>query len=142
MEEDRLAPIAWMEVLETGVQELDDDHRTLIDQCNALGTLMAGGGAWTDVVEASRRLAQRCADHFRSEEALLDRTEFPRRERHKLQHREMERRFNDLVDYLAGVDGSSPDHRTAARGVRTTLVDILFRHDLDYKSHLQQVAGR
>jgi hypothetical protein len=54
----------------------------------------------------------------------------------------MERRFDDLVGFLAGVDGSSPEHRQAAQAMRTTLVDILFRHDLDYKSHLQHVAGR
>jgi len=142
MEENSVAPISWTEVLETGVPALDQDHRALIDQCNTLTELMDGGAAWAAVVEGARRLAEKCTEHFRGEEALLDRTEFPRRERHKLQHREMERRFQDLVGFLAGVDGSSAEHRKAARAVRTTLIDILFRHDLDYKSHLQQTAGR
>jgi hemerythrin len=142
MQEDRISPIAWTDVLETGVPELDDDHRALIDQCNALAAAMDDGGAWAEVVEAACRLAQSCIEHFSSEEALLERTEFPRRERHKAQHREIERRFANLVDFLSGVDGSSPEHRKAARAVRTTLVDILFRHDLDYKSHLQHVVGR
>ena len=142
MEEKGVAPIAWTEVLETGVPELDADHQALIGECNALTTLMEGSAAWAEVVEGARRLAKRIVEHFRSEETLLDRTEFPRREHHKAQHREMERRFQDLVAFLAGVDGSSAEHRKAARSVRTTLVDILFRHDLDFKSHLQQTAGR
>jgi hemerythrin len=141
-EEAGMAPIAWMEVLETGVEQLDADHRTLIDQCNSLTELMETENRWPEVVQVAHRLAQSCAAHFRSEEALLEQTEFPRRERHKAQHREMERRFNDLVTFLSGVDGTDPKHREAARAVRNTLVDILFRHDLDYKSHLQQVAGR
>ena len=142
MKEHGVAPIAWAEVLETGVPELDEDHRGLISQCNILTQLMDGGALWAEVVEGARLLAGSCIEHFRSEEALLDRTEFPRRERHKAQHREMEQRLQDLVAFLASVDGSSAEHRKAARTVRTTLVDILFRHDLDYKSHLQHVAGR
>jgi hemerythrin len=142
MNSDVFTPIAWTDVLETGIPELDEDHRTLIEQCNALTALMHAEVAWSEVVAATRRLAETCIEHFRSEEALLERTEFPRRDRHKAQHREMERRFKNLVDFLAGVDGSSPEHRKSAEAVRTTLVDILFRHDLDYKSHLQHAAGR
>jgi hemerythrin-like metal-binding protein len=139
---DAISPIVWMDVLETGVQALDEDHRALIGQCNTLTALMEGGGTWNEVVDAARRLAEKCGEHFRSEEAFLDQAEFPRRERHKAQHREMERRFSELVGFLAGVDGSSPEHRKAAQAVRGTLIDILFRHDLDYKSHIQHVAGR
>jgi hemerythrin-like metal-binding protein len=137
-----MAPIAWMDVLETGVAELDADHRSLIAECNSLTELMDRGGRWDAVVESVRRLALNCTQHFREEEALLERTDFPRRDRHAAQHREIERRFNELVAFLCGVDGSDPEHRNAARAVRNTLVDILFRHDLDYKSHLQHVTGR
>jgi hemerythrin len=142
MKEDAISPIAWIEVLETGIAELDEEHRTLIDHCNILTQLMEGAGAWSDIVAAAHRLAEKCSAHFRSEEAMLDQTEFPRRERHKAQHRQMEQRFRDLVDFLSGADGSSPEHRSAAQAMRDTLIDILFRHDLDYKSHLQQAAGR
>jgi hemerythrin len=142
MEGKSVAPIEWVEVLETGVPELDEDHQALIGQCNALTGLMEHGAAWAEVVEAARQLAESCTEHFRSEEALLDKTEFPRRDRHKVQHREMERRFQELIAFLAGVDGSSAEHRKAARAMRTTLVEILFRHDLDFKSHLQHSAGR
>jgi hemerythrin len=139
---DVVSPIAWMEVLETGVQELDEEHRMLIAHCNTLMALMEGEGIWSEVVAAARRLAEECSEHFRKEEALLDRTAFARLDRHKAQHREMERRFKELVGSLAAVDGSNPEDRKAARAVRATLVDILFRHDLDYKSHLQHAAGR
>lgn len=137
-----VSPLAWAEVLETGVPALDDEHRALIGQCNELTGLMEQGGAWSRVVEAARGLATKCAAHFRAEEDLLEETEFPRRERHLKQHRQIERQFNELVTFLASADGSSPEHKKAAQSMRTTLVDILFRHDLDYKSHLQQVAGR
>ena len=133
--------IPWSEVLETGVAEIDDDHRSLIEDCNALTTLMDEGGIWASVVGAARNLAAKCADHFRAEETLLERTGFSRHEHHKAQHRRIEQQFDELLAFLDSVDGSQPEHRNAARSIRNTLVDILFRHDLDYKSHLQNVAG-
>ncbi|WP_395019042.1 bacteriohemerythrin [Dongia sp.] len=142
MADEIVLPITWMDVLETGVPELDAEHRALIDQCNILISLMQGSGPWARVVAAARELALSCHAHFRTEEALLDQYDFPRLDRHKAQHRELERRFNELVGVLSGTDGSSDEHRAAALTVRGTLIDILFRHDLDYKSHLQNAAGR
>lgn len=137
-----MAPIAWTDVLETGVEALDADHRALIDQCNNLTALMEEAGSWGAAVESARRLTEDCTRHFRAEEELLERTEFPRREQHREKHREIEQRFNEMIALLSGTDELRPEHRQTLRAVRDTLVDILFRHDLDYKSHLQQVAGR
>ena len=134
--------IPWSEVLETGIAEIDDDHRSLVEDCNALTALMDEGGPWQSVVVAAGALAEKCAAHFRTEEVLLEKTKFSRSERHKEQHRNIERQFGELVDFLSGVDGSKAEHRKAARTIRDTLVDLLFRHDLDYKSHLMNVAGR
>jgi len=142
MEEESVVPIAWTEVLETGHPDLDAEHLELIEHCNTLSDLVGSSGGWTEIVAAAGRLAEKCSEHFRSEEALLEQTGFPRLERHKAQHREIERRFKELIGTLAGMDGSRAEHRKAAHSVRTTLVDILFRHDLDYKSHLQHAAGR
>jgi hemerythrin len=135
-------PIPWLEVLETGVVEIDNDHKSLIEDCNGLTALMDTGGDWQSVVAAARALAEKCAEHFRSEEAVLERTRFSRHEHHKAQHRRIESQFAELVGLLANVDGSQSEHRVAARSIRDTLLDVLFRHDLDYKSHLQHVAGR
>ncbi|GAB2174924.1 bacteriohemerythrin [Dongia sp. agr-C8] len=142
MTDETISPITWMDVLETGVAELDAQHRGLINQCNLLIARMQGSGPWAEVVAVARELALSCHAHFRTEEALLDQHDFPRLDRHKAQHRELERRFNELVGFLSGVDGSSDAHRRAALTVRGTLIDILFRHDLDYKSHLQHATGR
>lgn len=142
MDECGAPPLKWMDVLETGIPALDDDHRGLIEQCNALNAAMSGGGSWRGVVGAAKALADRCTAHFRAEEALLEASDFPRRARHEVQHRRIEAQFGELVAFLTQVDGSQPEHRNAAASMRDTLLDILFRHDLDYKSHLQHVAGR
>jgi len=104
--------------------------------------LMDAGVAWAEVVAAARRLSIDCAGHFRAEEAILEKTEFPRLDRHSQQHRSIESQFGTLIDFMSGGDGSRPEDRAAARTMRDTLVDVLFRHDLDYKSHLQHAVGR
>jgi len=142
MDDTNAAPLRWLDVLETGVPALDDEHRRLIDQCNALNTAMDHGAEWEHVVAVVRELAEHCAEHFRAEELLLEKTDFPRRRLHEAQHRRIEAQFRELVTFLAGVDGSKPEHRNAARSTRDTLIDVLFRHDLDYKSHLQHHSGR
>jgi hemerythrin-like metal-binding protein len=135
-------PIDWVEVLETGIADLDDEHRGLIDLCNSLTEALDAGRPWPEVVAAAARLSAACRRHFLSEESLLQQTEFPRREQHAQQHRAIERRFDELVDLMKSVDGSRAEDRAAVSAMRGTLIDILFRHDLDYKSHLQNVAGR
>jgi hemerythrin-like metal-binding protein len=134
--------IPWREVLETGYPEIDRDHLSLIEQCNSLTHLVQGRGAWNEAVNASQELARAFSQHFRTEELLLERTGFPRAEAHKLQHQRLEGELQALIDFLSSVDGSQDEHWTGVRSIRETLLDTLFRHDLDYKSHLERVAGR
>jgi len=134
--------IQWPEVLETGYPEIDGDHRRLVAECNGLTRLAGEHGLWRDVVRASQALAQDFSAHFRAEEELLERTEFPRADAHKAQHHRLEEQLNELTGFLSSVDGSQPEHWSAVRSLRNTLLDVLFRHDLDYKSHLDHVAGR
>jgi hemerythrin len=134
--------IHWLEILETGYPEIDGEHRVLVDQCNRLTRLIDEGAAWKEVAAASAALVRDLTAHFRSEERVLDRTVFPRLDEHKAQHDRLEEQFKRLVDFLGTVDGSQPEHWNVAKSLRSGLLDVLFRHDLDYKSHLEQVAGR
>ena len=134
--------IHWPEILETGYPEIDGDHRRLIEECNGLTKLAAEHGSWDEIVKVAQALARDFTEHFRSEEELLERTEFPRIEAHKAQHHRLEEQLNQLTRFMSSVDGSQPEHWHTIKSLRYTLVDTLFRHDLDYKSHLEQVAGR
>ena len=134
--------IQWPEVLETGYPEIDDDHRRLIEACNGLTRLAGEHGPWGEIVKSSQALMRSFSEHFRAEEQLLERTEFPRIDAHKAQHHRLEDQLKQLTGFLSSVDGSQPEHWGAIKSLRNTLVETLFRHDLDYKSHLEQIAGR
>jgi hemerythrin len=135
------ARIDWFEVLETGIPEIDTDHHELIADYNHLAALMEDGQPWSAVVVAARSLVERVAAHFRSEEAILKRIDFPRRSQHVEQHRRIEAELAKLVAHLETVNGALPERRAAVNSARTTLLEVLFRHDLDFKSHLQNSIG-
>jgi len=134
--------IQWPEVLETGYPEIDGDHRRLVDECNGLTRLAVDHGSWGEIVKASQTLARDFSAHFRAEEQLLERTAFPRIDAHRAQHHRLEEQLSELTTFLSSVDGSQPEHWKMIKSLRDTLIDVLFRHDLDYKSHLEQAAGR
>lgn len=136
-----VAPIKWMRVLETGIPELDDRHKGLLDGCNALLEAIAAKGEWLRVAAASRKLIDDCIEHFRLEEEIMQRTRFPRLDSHLAAHREIERRLQGLADEVQAVDGSTSEHRELIAELSANLIDIMLRHDLDYCSHLRNAQG-
>jgi len=134
--------IQWPEILETRYPEIDNDHRALIGKCNELVQMIHDQACWTNIVEMLNGLCREFTQHFRAEEKVLESTGFPRADAHKSQHLQLEDQLTKLSSLASSVDGSRPEHREAISSLRSTLLDILFRHDLDYKSHLEHAAGR
>ena len=102
--------IAWLDILETGVAELDGWHMQLVNDCNRLFELTASRVPWIQVVAATALLAARLMDHFRFEEEVMERNCFPRREAHAAEHRRIESRLTELLAQIKDVDGSQEEH--------------------------------
>ena len=134
--------IAWLEIFETGLSELDAWHQKLIQGCDELLTLTRQGAPWAIVTEKAGCLTASCVDHFRFESAMMRQYGFPRREAHLREHRCIERNLAALVDKLRAVDGTTPTDRALVEGFQSILVDLMVRHDLDYRSHLLNHLGR
>jgi hemerythrin len=134
--------LGWLEIIETGVQVIDADHRDLIERCDALTVMVANNAPWRALYAAAYHLAERCQQHFEREEAILVWSEFPRCEAHMHEHRRCGTRLQKLVGCIARTNAEPHDHLKIVDGLRDLLVDLLVRHDLDYKSHLQHAIGR
>jgi hemerythrin len=137
-----LPPIRWSEVLETGHAEIDDDHRRLVDDVNALRQGVADDLPWAELVARAKRMAEDCAGHFRREEAVLAREAFPGLEPHAEEHRRLERSIGDIIYLMENASPGSPLKLELLGSFRTLLIDHLLRYDLDYKSHLMFRQGR
>ena len=134
--------LAWLEILETGVVELDAWHRQLVNDCNRLLEFVAGRAPWIQIVAAAALLTANLMDHFRFEEEVMARNGFPRRDTHAAEHRRIESRLTDLLAQIREVDGSQEEHLVLPTAFKSILIDVMVRHDLDYRSHLLYRLGR
>lgn len=132
----------WMEVLETGIEELDAWHRQLIRQCNDLLSAACSEAPWAMIIDKSDVLAKSCVEHFRLEEALMDSNDFPRIDAHREEHRRIAAKLWWLADTIRASDGTAYRDRALPAEFKAVLLDVMVRHDLDYLSHLQNRLGR
>lgn len=142
MEDLALQPLNWMEILEVGVPEIDDDHQALLRECNELLALARAKSDWPAIVAAARRLTDHCVEHFRLEEGFLAETGFPRVEDHIRQHGQIAQQLKDTLLPIENADATEHERLSGIEKLRAALVDILLRHDLDYKSHLLVSRGK
>lgn len=63
--------IGWSGRLDTGIAEIDEQHRYLVDLINTLGDKYGGGVASADALEIVRELERYSIYHFATEEALM-----------------------------------------------------------------------
>ncbi len=136
------ANLHWIKSFETGSAEIDAMHRELVEECNRLLLAVETDAAWSCIVADSDRLVEGCIQHFRHEEELLDWARFPRRAEHVAEHRRIACALQALLSRVKAVDGSLEEHRAYPREFGPMLVDVIIRHDLDYRSHLMHVQGR
>jgi hemerythrin-like metal-binding protein len=135
---DDLPPLNWLAALETGVAEIDADHRKLIDDANLVLAALKRGGP---ILELAQAMRADCRDHFRREERVLGRHEFPELARHAEEHRRLERELDDLVARIAEAGADAEARRDPALRLRWLLLDHFLHYDLGYKSHVLHKLG-
>jgi hemerythrin-like metal-binding protein len=134
--------LKWIDVFETGNTEIDSLHRGLVENCNGLLTLLAEDADWPLVLARSKALVADCIEHFRIEESMLEHVKFPRRAAHAAEHRRTEQELLSLLDRMERVDGSLAEHRDLPASLGPSMIDLMIRHDLDYRSHVLHRQGR
>lgn len=105
----------WSDELLTGDAMVDEQHRTLFDMVGRFAEALDAGGDGEAVADALYEVLVYAEDHFRDEEALMERIEYPGLESQRRMHaafaadaKEMARAFTEghgvtgpvLLDYL------------------------------------------
>ncbi len=132
----------WSEAFETGDPEIDRQHQCLLADSARLRSLVETGAAWSAVQAALSVLITDCSAHFRFEEEMLRSTDFPRAEAHAGQHQAIEAMLQQLADMVAEPGGAEPENCRLVAAMERKIVEIIVRHDLDFKSHLLNLIGR
>ena len=133
-----MALVTWDQTYSVKVSSCDAEHQKLFDLINKLHDAMKAGQGRTVLTDIVRELEKYTQTHFLAEEALLQKTNYPRLNEQRLQHQKFVAEVRKFRDNLQkGVGGDSI-------AVLTFLKDWLSKHikqtDMMYAQHLNSAG--
>ncbi len=84
-----MALIDWTNDFETGIVQVDDQHRKLVEIVNKFDEAAKRGKGSRVMNEILTDLLSYTAEHFVDEEKLMEDAEYPKLKQHKSQHRQL-----------------------------------------------------
>ncbi|HSH43594.1 MAG TPA: bacteriohemerythrin, partial [Arenicellales bacterium] len=108
-----MALIEWKDEYRVGVEDVDREHRELIELINTLYERMGDAGGDIDVMEFLGEVYARIASHFALEEQVMRRHDYDELAEHKADHEHLLDEIRDIMDDYE--DGRLLDHEELAR---------------------------
>lgn len=90
--------IEWRKEFETGIPDVDHEHRELVDLINRLHEHMASGGDQVRVAEFLGEVFARIAAHFALEESIMRKHAYDEYAAHKAEHEYLLDEIRDIMD--------------------------------------------
>lgn len=122
--------LKWRESYETGVEEMDEQHKRLIQLVNKMYGIIRDKKGFESLGVILNEMTDYAEQHFRDEEALLDKCGSPDLESQKKSHREYSARVNELLAV------AKDDKHSAAQDLYTFLrhwwIDHIVGEDKKY----------
>jgi hemerythrin len=97
--------LAWSGDLTVGWDEMDREHRQMVDLAGELQTAMEMGESATELKRRHAALAACAAQHFTNEEGTMLATGYPKYEEHRAEHQQLLEQLALIRDALAGGAG-------------------------------------
>lgn len=80
--------ITWQDSYNTGFKEIDEQHRRLVEMINGLYRIISSNAVRSDKRELLLKLVDYAKVHFKYEEILFARYDYPLRKEHVVIHRD------------------------------------------------------
>ncbi|HVU25463.1 MAG TPA: hemerythrin family protein [Opitutus sp.] len=120
--------ISWTPALETGHPVVDQDHKQLVAQLNALSDALAQGEGKERIVQMITFLGSYAHDHFAREETHMQRVGCPAYAENCRAHAQFEARLGEWLKRLATAGASTSlvldVHREASAWIKAHIVGI------------------
>lgn len=129
----------WDESLETGDDVVDAHHRELFTIANELRSAISEGRGREQALATARRLQRYAAEHFSAEDALMAAIDYPHREAHCAQHRELADRVEELASRYES--GEAKTALPLANFVLEWLGEHIRRSDSDLVTYALEGVG-
>jgi len=96
--------IVWGKILSVGIEEIDEDHRKLVDIFNILNRAVREGEPPDYLAATLEELINCTVWHFSHEERLMLKHRYPEAAEHKAEHRELIESARELQRKLLQAD--------------------------------------
>lgn len=134
-------PIEWSLDLETGITEIDQQHRSIFDKINAMLEASRTGKAKQEVGVLLTFLGDYVITHFQAEEKLMAECNYPHLDAHRSTHTLF---VNDFIKLKKQFDQEGPS-LSLTLATQRRVVDWLFDHikmtDKAMANHIRQCAN-
>jgi len=126
----------WRKEFETGVPDVDHEHRELVELINRLHENIAGGADRVRVAEFLGEVFARIAAHFALEESIMRKNAYDEYEAHKAEHEKLLDEIRDIMD--AQQDSPSSAYE---EGLSLTVRDWFVNHFKSKDARLHKQLG-
>jgi hemerythrin-like metal-binding protein len=128
----------WNPEWETGEPAIDQQHRQLLDQLGRLMVALAEGREGAETERALLLMGVYIDQHFKDEETLMARSQYPGLEHHRLIHEDLRDQVRVLMDFYVHDPRAIP--ASVMDFLLTWLKDHLAGEDRLLAEHLRLVA--
>ncbi|MDZ4349105.1 MAG: bacteriohemerythrin [Xanthomonadaceae bacterium] len=101
--------MTWTDDFSVHDLRMDDQHRMLFDYINNLCDVMDRDRARPAILDAYQKVLDYTGFHFRDEEALMERVNYPGLSKHRLVHQQLVTRALDFKERIKTGDAAAPD---------------------------------
>lgn len=131
-----MSKIKWLSSFETGLPEIDDDHRELVDKISSIEDTLEQGNMQS-CVDLFKGFLSQAEDHFKREEAFLISIDFPYFEAHCASHRKLLEMAGQTLTTVE--TGMKPDEaKKCLEEMTFFLLEDVIRADAEFRTYAQE----
>ena len=131
-----MALIVWRKEFETGIADVDHEHRELVGLINGLHERIEQGGGRDQIHEFLGEVFARIAAHFALEESIMRKHAYDEYAAHKAEHETLLDEIRDIMDSVE--NDPAEDYRAALSG---TVRDWFVNHFKSKDARLHKKLG-
>ncbi len=129
-----MALIEWKDSYSVGIEHIDNQHKVLVQQINSLHEAMKLGQAKDTLDEILKKLIKYTSTHFKSEEVLFARYNYPDSEQHISEHKKF---VEEVLSFKEDYDkGRVMVSFEVMDFLKNWLITHILGSDIKYKSFL------
>jgi len=131
-----MALIEWRKEFETGITDVDHEHKELVDIINQLHEHIARGADRSHVTKFLGEVFAKIAAHFALEESIMRKHAYDEYEAHKAEHERLLDEIRDIMD-------AQQDNPSSAYGdsLSSTVRDWFVNHFKSKDARLHKKLG-